>query len=84
MAHTVESNSLWTPGPVLNSKYRHGCPYTAKRQTFCVKTKIEDPTEFSGIQHISSDHVLLHSIRGLGNFSTLIAMEPLPMDLHST
>ena len=53
-------------------------------QTFCVKTKSEDPTEFSGVQHISSDHVLLHSIRGLGSFSTLIAMEPLPMDLHST
>ena len=56
----------------------------AHRQTFCVKTKSEDPTEFSGIQRISSDHVLLPFTRGLGSFSTLIAMEPLPMDLHST
>ena len=53
-------------------------------QTFCVKTKSEDPTEFSGVQHISSDHVLLPFTGGLGSFSTLIAMEPLPMDLHST
>ena len=36
-------------GPKSNFKGHH--------QTFCVKTKSEDPTEFSGVQSISSDHV---------------------------
>ena len=50
----------------------------------CVKSFKYDQTEFSGVESISTDHMLLQSMRGLGSFSTLITMEPLLMDLPLT